>query len=70
MIPLHLLTALLPPGALAMPRATSSDHDLRASLEDIRRTISAQIRQARADLGGHPEVAEEIYRIVNSSIEI
>ncbi|MBU6297887.1 MAG: hypothetical protein KGJ79_12955 [Alphaproteobacteria bacterium] len=69
MMSLHLLTALLPPSALTLTSTTFDDDGVRASLDDIRETISAQIRQVKADLGGYPEVAEAIHRIVNSTIE-
>jgi hypothetical protein len=65
MIPFHALLGLLPPVALTLVRP--SIHSGSAPLpEESRKTVLEHLRQIKADLGGDPLLAEEIYRIVNS----
>ena len=67
MIPFHALLNLLPPVALTLvrPRLNSDDAPLP---EEFRKTVLEHFRQIKADLAGDPQVAELVYRIVNSAV--
>jgi hypothetical protein len=67
MIPFHSLTYLLPASALALAKASLNAGEGGAPLlGGIRETVLEHFRQVKADWGGNPDIAEQIYRIVNS----
>ncbi len=72
MIPFHTLTAFLPPGALTVAKA-ALDNGRSAPggrpQRDNGETILAQLRQIKADWDGHPDVAEQIYQIVKTTVK-
>jgi hypothetical protein len=67
MIAFHALLGLLPANALTLARANLDSGDV-PRLGEIRETILEHFRQIRADLAGDPLLAEQIHRIVNSTI--
>ena len=71
MIPFHSLSYLLPASVLALTKASLNIGDGNpALLGGVRAAVSERVLQFKADLGGDPEVAEHIYRIVNSTINV
>jgi hypothetical protein len=70
MIPFHSLSYLLPASVLALTKSgLYTGEGNPVPLAGIRAAVSERVHQFRADLGGDPEVAEHIYRIVNSAIK-
>ena len=66
MIPFHALLNLLPPVALTLVRASLDGGD--APTGESRKAALEHFRQIKADLAGDPQVAELVYRIVNSAV--
>ncbi|MGC9952749.1 MAG: hypothetical protein ABSD21_00520 [Rhizomicrobium sp.] len=67
MIAFHALLSLLPPSALTLAGTRFSSGDA-PPLGEIRETVLEHLRQIKADLAGDPQRAEQIYRIVSSTI--
>jgi hypothetical protein len=68
MIPFPALLGLLPPSALTLSSAPLLSGDA-ALPGGIRETVLGHLRQIKADLAGEPLVAEQIYRILNATME-
>ena len=67
MIAIHALLGLLAPSALTLTRANLDFGDAPWPGE-THETVREHLRQFKADLAGDPRLAEQIYRIVNSTI--
>ena len=67
MIDFHALLGLLPPAALTLVRPSLGSGGA-PQFGEFRNAVFEHLRQFKADLDGDPQLAEQIYRIVNSTI--